>query len=167
METVLRAGALFGGSKICLTLAEMKYKDLNIVAFRFDEEKQVKQDVNDIRFNFTPCFVRVGNQFVFCSTVDLCKELVDLLQAEAKAPAQMTAATIRDKFYSTGVAEILKAFEDQLAVQGALDQGIPADKAKEQVRAFIAIVRNLGAFTAEATFEEKAFRYELRATPKK
>src|SRR5262249_40056911 len=129
--------------------------------------KVLKQDVNDIRFNFTPCFVRVGNQYVICSTLDLCKELIDLLQAEAKAPAPMTPTTIRDKFYSAGIAEILSVFEDTFTTHGVLDQAIPAEEARAQVKAFVAIVRDLGVFTAEATFEEKSFRYDFRARPKK
>ena len=51
------------------------------------EDAPFKADVNDLRFNFTPSFTRVGNQFVVASTVELCRDLVDELQKEAKAPA--------------------------------------------------------------------------------
>ena len=167
LEGVLRGAALFGGNQFGMQLVEEKYKDLAIVSYRFDEEKAVKQDVNDIRFNFTPSFVRVGNQFVVCSTIDLARELVDLLQAEAKMPAKLIRMTSTDRFYSAGIADILEAFEEQLVAQGILDQAIPADEAKQQVKAFIKLVRGLGSLTEEITFEEKSFRFDLRAKAKK
>ena len=129
-EAALRGAALFAGSQVGLKLAEEKYKGVDIVAYKFDEEKVVKGDTNDIRFNFTPCFARVGDQLVLCSTVDLCRELVDLLQAEAKSPMPMTMTTSTDKVYSSGVAEVLEAFERQLVSQAILDQAVPAKEAQ-------------------------------------
>ena len=35
-----------------------------IVGYRFDEKAPLKADVDDVRFNFSPCYARVGNQFV-------------------------------------------------------------------------------------------------------
>ncbi len=163
VEAALRGAALLGGSQFGLQLAEEKYKDVQIVAFRFDEEKEIKQDVNDIRFNFTPSFVRVGDQFVICSTLDLCRELVDMLQAEAKAPAKITRTTSTDKFYSSGIADILQVFEEQLVTQGVLDQAIPVEESKAQIKAFIKLVRGMGSFTEEFTFEEKTMRLDFRA----
>src|SRR5207247_1373713 len=69
-----------------LKLVEEKHAGCVIVGYRFLEDAPLKQDVNDIRFNFSPCFARAGNQFVFCSTLELCRELVDILQKESKSP---------------------------------------------------------------------------------
>ena len=44
----------------------------------------MKDDVNDLRFNFSPCFCRVGNQYVVSSTLELCRELIDMLVKEQK-----------------------------------------------------------------------------------
>jgi hypothetical protein len=162
LEAGLRGLALFGGSQIGLKLTDETYKDVKIAAYKFDEEKVIKDDVSDIRFNFTPCFARVGNQFVICSTLDLCRELIDLLKAEAAAPVPMTKTTSTDKFYSSGVAAILEAFERQLTTQAVLDQAVPADEAKEQVKAFISLVRGLGSLTQEVTFDDKSARVDVR-----
>jgi hypothetical protein len=162
LEAGLRGLALFAGNQVGLQLKEEKYKDVDIVAYKFDEEKVVKQDASDLRFNFNPCFARVGNQFVICSTVDLCRELVDLLQAEAKAPAEMTKTTSTDRFYSSGIAEVLSAFERQLVSQAILDQAVPVTEARQQVKAFIALVHDLGSMTEEITFDDKALRFDIR-----
>ena len=167
VEAGLRTAALFAGGQVGLELAEEKYKDVQLVAYRFKETTEVKQDIDDIRFNFTPCFVRVGNQFVICSTVDLCKELVDLLQSEAKQPETVSPATSLDKFYAGGVADILTAFEDQLAVQAVLDQAVPLDEARQQVKGFIALVRGMGSLSQELIIESKMSRYDIRAKAKK
>src|SRR5262249_13857404 len=105
-EASLRGAALLGGNQVSLKLVEEDYKGVKIVGYRFPEEP-FKQDVNDIRFNFSPCFVRVDDQFVVCSTIELCHELVDLLQAEAKAGKKGEKAIARQRIYSAGVAEIL------------------------------------------------------------
>ena len=159
VEGLVRGAALFGGGQVGgLVLKEVKYKDCNIVSYRFNEENKVKQDVNDIRFNFTPSLVRVGNQLVICSSLELCKDLIDMLQAEAKTPAKLIKTTSIDKFYSAGIADILHGFQDQLIAQGILDQAIPADEAKAQVKAGIELLRGLGTLTEQFTFEEKSFR---------
>ena len=75
-EPLLRAAALFGGSQASLKMTEEKIQDCNLVGYRFPEDKPLKADVNDIRFNFSPCFVAVGNQFMVASRIQLGKELI-------------------------------------------------------------------------------------------
>ena len=86
-----------------------------------------------------------------------------MLQAEAKKPAKLTPTTSTDRFYSAGIADILAAFEDQIVAQGILDQAIPVEEAKAQVKAFIKLVRGLGSVTEAITFDEKSFRFDIRA----
>lgn len=166
VEPVLRGVALFFGTRVGLKLAEEKYKDFAVVGYRFPEDKPLKEDVNDERFNFSPCFARVGNQFVASSTIELGKELVDLLQAEretqAKNPAKPVAATSRVRTYAAGAAEILQLFQDQLVTQAILDRAMPAREAKEEVKAFIELVRRQGSLGYEVLFTEKDFRFDLR-----
>src|SRR5262249_45205997 len=38
-----------------------------------------------LRYNYSPCFVTVGDHFIASSTLELCHELVDLLQKEGKS----------------------------------------------------------------------------------
>src|SRR5262249_43330081 len=86
MDTILRGAALLAGAQVGLELSEEKHGNTTIVGYRFPEDGKLKGDVNKIRFNFSPAFVKVGDQFVISSTIELAHELVDLLQAEAKNP---------------------------------------------------------------------------------
>jgi hypothetical protein len=163
MDAILRAGGLLITNQIPVKLEEETRAGYEIVGYRFDEKAEFKQDVNDIRFNFSPCYVRVDNQFVFCSTIELCRELVDLLVTEKKQqPGKSGAARVQDRFYSKGLANLLGALEDQLMVQLILGQAVPPGEAKEQVQAFIKLVRDLGTLTTSGRIGEKDTRYDFR-----
>ena len=51
MDTLLRTAALFTTQQFKLKLAEEKHQGETIVAYRFDEKEEMKQDTDDIRFN--------------------------------------------------------------------------------------------------------------------
>ena len=165
METVLRGAALLASQQTKLKIVEEKHNEIDIVGYRFPEKVELPQDVNDIRFNFSPCFCRVGNQFVACSTIELCRELIDLLAKEQKANPKSSAASTHYKFYSNGLAEAAKAFEDQLITQAILDQAIPPEEAKAQTKALLDILKHAGALETQVTFSAKDFRYDIRLKP--
>jgi hypothetical protein len=167
MDTLLRTGALFLSETFKMELAEEKYKGHDIVGYRFDEKAEVKEDVNDIRYNFSPCFARVGNHFLFCSTIELGRELIDLLAAEEKSPGKGHPSRAREQFYSAGFADLLRAIDDQLITQTILDQAVPPADAKKQVDELIELVRDLGWLTSEARFDARRFRFDLRVRLKK
>jgi hypothetical protein len=162
MESVLRAVGLFLSTQVKLKLFEEKHAGCVITGYRFDEKTPLKADVNGVRFNFSPCFARVGDQFVLSSTAGLCRELVDLLLAEQKSAPKLSHANFRAKLYSTGGADALKSFEDQLITQVILDQAVPPGEAKAQVEKLIALVRKFGTLGIESRFDAREFRYEFR-----
>jgi hypothetical protein len=162
VSPVLRSLALFATFQVKLKLVEEKYKDCDIVGYRFDEETPFKPDVNDIRFNFSPCFVRVGSQFLACSTLELCHELIDLLKAESqesKGPRGMISST---RFYASGLANVFENTQDQLITQAILDQAVPAEKAREEVKAFIGLLRSYGASGYDVIIDKDQFQFNLR-----
>jgi len=163
METVLRGAALLASQQIKMKVVEEKHHDVEIVGYRFPEDVAVPQDVNDIRFNFSPCFCRVGNQYVFCSTLELCRELIDILTEEQKSPPKGAAAKSHYKFYSGGLADAAKGFEDLLIVQALLDQGIPAEEARAQTKALLGLLKELGTLEVQATFTKNELHYDIRA----
>jgi hypothetical protein len=167
METVLRGAGLLASQQTKLKIVEETHNEIEIIGYRFPENVELPQDVNDIRFNFSPCFCRVGNQYVVCSTLELCHELIDLLQKEQKTNPKSSAAVSHYKFYSNGLAEAAKAFEDQLIAQAILDQAIPPDEAKAQTKALLDILKHAGALEGQATFTAKEFRYDIRLKPGK
>jgi hypothetical protein len=162
METALRAGGLIASTQFSMKLDEQTHQGFEIVGYRFDEKAELKQDVDNFRFNFSPCFVRVNDQFVFCSSIELCRDLVDLLVAEKKSPGQSSPARTRDRFYASGAAELLDSFRDTLITQTILDQAVPPGEAKEQVEALIKLIRTLGTLTNSGEIGEKEFRYDIR-----
>jgi hypothetical protein len=162
MDTLLRAGALLATTQVGLKLREETHNGREIVGYRFDEKAELKADVDDIRFNFSPCYARVDDQFVFCSTIELCRELVDLLALEKKSARKGSKARATDRFYAAGFAGLLDGFQDQLITQTILDQAAAPGEAKEQVQAFIKLVAGLGVLTSSNHFEEGSFRYDFR-----
>jgi hypothetical protein len=96
------------------------------------------------------------------STIELGREMVDLLAKEAKTPGKASPAAVRSRFYGDGGALVLKSLEDVLATQAFLGLALPVDDAKKEVQAVIELVRRLGVLEAADTYEAKSFRYDFR-----
>jgi hypothetical protein len=167
MDTVLRAVALLAGSQAGLKLVEEKHGDHTLVGYRFPEGKPLKQDTNDLRFNFSPCFVAVGNQHLICSTLELGHELIDLLEKEAKDPPAKVRFSSMQRFYSAGGAEYMKGFEDFFLTQTILSQAATPASAKAQVQGFLQWVRGLGTADIEYVYGQKESRIDIRLAPPK
>jgi hypothetical protein len=167
-NTILRGAALlFSTTQTKVKVVEEQHGGVALVGYRFPEEGKYKPDVNDIRFNFSPCFARVGNQFLVSSTLELGHEMVDLLKKEAEGSKKGQAASNTQQFFAAGVADVLQVVEDQLVTQMILGQAMQPDDAKAQVRQFIAIIRGLGAFNVRTEYQKDEFRYDFRLkTPK-
>jgi hypothetical protein len=161
MAGALRAAGLLATTQVKLNLIEEKHSGVEIAGYRFDESAEFKPDINDIRFNFSPCFARVGDQFLFCSTVELCRELIDLVQAEQKAPATPSPQHPQGRLASSGVARILEGVRDQLITQTILDQAVTPAEARKQVQAFIDMVRSLGSANLRVRCNENQFHFEI------
>jgi len=163
MESSLRAAALFGGAQFKLKMTDEKHGDYKIVGWRFPVNVKVDSDAGNIRFNFSPCFVRVKNQFVFCSTLELCHELVGLLDKESKTPGSKgRVAAVQSRVYGSGGAALIKGFQDVLVTQAVLDQAVTPEAAREQVKALVEVVKKLGVVDTEEVYEAKQFRYDFR-----
>ena len=163
METVLRGAALLAGARAGLRLTEEKHGEHTLVGYRFPEDRPLKADINDIRFNFSPCFCAVGNQFFASSTLELGHELIDLLEKEAKeGDDRGDPATQVSRVYSAGGADLLESFEDVLLTQAILDQALSPEAARQQVRTFIDLVRRLGVLEREVAYEPNEVRYDIR-----
>ncbi|MGH7170575.1 MAG: hypothetical protein ACRELG_09890 [Gemmataceae bacterium] len=162
MEAILRGAALLGGAQVNLRLVEEKYKECKLVGYRFPEDEPLKGDINDLRFNFTPCFTRVGDQFVVSSTINLCRELVDVLHREGSSPTRGDASSSQMRLYGSGAAAYLQTIEDLLITQTTLDQALTPKEARAQVKTFLDIIRGFGALALEPRFNDKTFQYDIR-----
>ena len=162
LETVLRGLAFLATTQVKLKMNEEKYKDCDIVSYRFPEDAPYKSDSTGYRFNFSPSFTRVGNQFVASSTTELCRELVDELQKEAKESPSGAPTTRQARLIPGGLADLVKAYEDTLVTQTILDQAVPPDAARKQVAAFVKWVRGLGEVDLDEVYTANEFQFDLR-----
>lgn len=158
MSGVLRATALVVSLQAKLKLAEEKVGDVTLVTYRFPETAD--QPAN--RFNFSPCFARVGNQFVVASTVELGRELVGILKRPASSdPAKGSPQTTRVWFDSAGGAAFLHAIEDQILTQTILDRAVPVEQGRKEAKVFLDWLSELGTGGIDVTYGPSDFTYEL------
>jgi hypothetical protein len=166
VDPILRTIALLTGQSAKLKLVEEKQGETTIVGYRFPEDRKLKGDDTDFRFNFSPAFASVGNQFIASSTFELARDLVGLLEKEAKnSLSASNPLTSHSKVYAEGGAEYLQGIEDFLLTQTILDQAVPPTSAREQVKALIAWVRQLGVLETSVNYGPQDFRFEVRLTP--
>lgn len=228
LNGILRAAALLANFQVKLQLVEEKRGDVPIVGYRFAEDGQLKGDEEYQRFSYTPCFARVGNQFIVSSTLELCRELIDVLQMEqgrrpemgkqvdeaqvqcdqAESQLQLTVAklstaadvaersqliarlqkleaervaqarrlaelrraaagpslpvAVRSQLYAEGNAESLTQNEDQLLAQTILQQALPPEAARRQVKRLIDQIRAAGVVRTETDYRPNEFRFDVR-----
>jgi hypothetical protein len=168
LETLMRGAGLLARTQVKLNLVEEKYHDVTILGFRFPEQEPPNPAVrNAIRYLSSPSFAKVGDQVVIASTLDLCHELVDLVQAESQGSGRTnsSAPSHVTRLYGAGAAVVLKAIEDQLFTQTVLSQALAPDEARGQVTRLIDWVRGLGSVELKEDYRTHDFRYELIYTP--
>jgi hypothetical protein len=168
MEGILRGIALAVGSQFKAKVFEETRGAVKIVGYRFPEDVHVPDDAEGLRFNFTPCFAAVKNQFLMCSTIEFCREMIDLLQREFES-SQSNAHTspFRSKFYGTGAAELVRGFEEQILGQIILDQAVKPGEGRQQMEALMAWLHRLGTLELRSEYLEKEFRFDVEWRRKK
>lgn len=162
MDTLLRTAAVASSVPFHLALAEEKHHGHDLVGYRFDEKAVVKQDVDEVRYNFSPCFVRVGNQFVFCSTIELGRELIDLLAAEQTSLPRGERALLHDRLSSAGLAAFLREQTDALVMQAILDRAVSPATARAQVEQFLRLLEGAGTLERQTTLDPSGLRFDVR-----
>ncbi|MCI0700522.1 MAG: hypothetical protein L0241_05515 [Planctomycetia bacterium] len=159
LAPTLRAAGVLASFQLGLKLTEHKHEGIDIVAYRFPEDKELADDPDGIRFNFEPCFATVGDYFVVASTVELCKKLITELKRVEKEPAHK--AVIRGKFFARGGAELLAALPEPLITDAILSRGIGLDEARKEVAALVSWIKSLGAVGVELDIAEKEYKLDL------
>jgi hypothetical protein len=160
MEAILRSAALLGGFKVKMKLVDEKIGAINLVGVRFADDQPEFDEGERTLFRFySPCFARVGNQFLWSSTIELGRELAATLQSEK--PIHSTDA-VHSRFNATGAAQYLQSIEELLVTQGVLDRAVPADVAATEVKEFLSLLRTLGPLDVSVRYDEDRFRYDLR-----
>ncbi len=165
METILRAAGLFASFQFNLKMIEHKHGPYTIVSYQLADKKMDKKKppANPVVLALTalsPCFVSAGDNFIASSDVDLCKELVDLLEKEKRR--KPATATTRFQVYSSGVAAQLEAQKDQYRTGLILALAMDPKAAQKQVQELIALVERLGTLQVETHYRSHDFRFDVR-----
>ncbi len=161
MNGLLRAAALLAGAQAKLKLVEESIDGVTLVGYRFPEDGALPGDVNNIRFNFSPCYAAVGDQFFAASTIEMGRELIRTLK---KPAANIPATDMADKsiLSAAGGAALLKGFEDQLLTQAALNGAVTIDQARPEVTKFIGWVSTLGTLDFDTEYLPHEFRFDIK-----
>ena len=117
-----------------------------------------------MRFNFTPTYVTVGNQFVMSATAELARDLIDALQAE-KAP-KLHPAAMRTQISASGFAAVARSNEEATLTQLILAQALPPKTAKEELRTILEWIERVGVLELEEAWGANSFRYDILWRPK-
>jgi hypothetical protein len=160
MESILRAAGLIGSFQVSLKMAEEKRGPYKIVSYRFAEKQKLAPEVARVLVSYSPSFVTVGNQFIVSSTVELARELVDMVAKEEPKP--VSAVTSSFEVYSGGVAASFRAGESQLRTQFVLGQALSPSEADRQIRELISIIERLGVLEFATRYGQTDFSYDVR-----
>ncbi len=164
IEAALRAAATFASFQLGLKSGEPEmHGEHTLVVYRFDEGREIKQDKDSVRFNFSPCFGQVGNQFFVASTVELGRELADLLQKEAGRTEKQSAG-LRGLFHWSSLAAALRANQEPLMTQAVLKQALPPDVARKETQLLVNVIDSLGTARLETAYDANVTRYDIRLT---
>jgi hypothetical protein len=163
MNAILRTTALIFGTPARLKYKEEKIGTATLVTYRFPDDGVLPGDDDNDRFNFSPCFAKVGDQFLVASTVELGRELVEKLQQpEINDPTKGSPQSSVVRAYSAGGVQWLKTFEDQLLTQTILDRAVSVAEAKQEVAALVNWLQKLGRLELSSEYGAHEFRLDLR-----
>jgi hypothetical protein len=166
LDGVLRAAGLFATLKFKYKRVEEKCGEHLLVSYRApDDFKEKKAKANEVIFGLpSPSYGYVGNQFFAANTVELGRELIDLLQKEASAKTNRPASGLRAQYYWSGLAASLRSGQQQILTQAVLAQALDPEVARKQVELLIHVVEGLGTVRLDSTYERAVTRYDFRLT---
>ncbi|HEY2342845.1 MAG TPA: hypothetical protein VGH90_07445 [Chthoniobacteraceae bacterium] len=167
MNAILRTVAFLTGTQAKLKLVEETVDGVKLVGYRFPEDGTLPGDTQNLRFNASPCFAIVGDQFFAASTIELGREMIGVLKHSPPSAAPMTTLTAQSRAYAAGGAALAKIFEDQQLTQTLLERAVSVDEARKEVEAGIEFLSGLGVLKLETDFRPHEFRFDIRWEAKK
>jgi hypothetical protein len=160
MESILRAAGLIGSFQVNLKMVEEKHGPYKIVSYRFAEKQKLPSEVTRLLASYSPSFVTVGDQFIITATIELARELVDMVAKEERHATGPVTSNFQ--VYSGGIAASFRAGESQLRTQYVLGQALSPSEADRQIRELLSILERLGVLEFETRYGQNDFRYDIR-----
>ena len=121
--------------------------------------KYVKQPAGDglpISYNFQPASARVGNRYIFATSLETCRQLIDTLKEDEASPQTIRPIPtegVRDLFLDISpvvAADLLQRNEQVLHAQN-LQQGKSAEQSKQELETLFQFLRQLTPVSFSST----------------
>jgi hypothetical protein len=113
----------------------------------------------------SPCFARVGDQFLACSSAELGRMMIPIVKQQSHGEQVESRKAFRVRFFARGGADLLNAYEDRIVTQIILNDAVPPETARTEASAFISWVAKLGALQIESAYAPNDYRLDLFLSP--
>ena len=146
-------------------LSSETYRDTQVSIAKY--VKQPEGANLPISYNFQPASARVGNRYVFATSIETCRQLIDSLKDETPSPRVSQDAPqggVRDVFLDLSpavAADLLELNASVLQAQG-LQQGKSAEQSAQELNALLKLLRQLTPVTLTSTRHVDRWVLELR-----
>jgi hypothetical protein len=108
---------------------------------------------------YSPCFARVGDQFILSSSIELGRELIGIVRNEKKSNFPDAVAY---RFLPNGAADYLRVYEEQLVTQNVLDRALTVDEARGEAASLLEFLRSIGPLDVNVRYDPDQFSYNFR-----
>ncbi len=142
-------------------LSAETYRDVQIQFGKYSQKP--KGERLPIIFNFMPAGARVGNRYVVCSSIDLCRQLIDASKALAAERSGMSPQDFRFEARGSPLAKALEVNQELLEAR-SVQEGKSPEQAKLEVTTLFKLLRAIDSF--RITTGEERDGYELRVEAK-
>lgn len=146
-----------------LLLGGEEYKGVSVSKATFLTPPDADQNAASIHYNASPSCARVGNRFIFGTTLGVVKGVIDVM----KDPSQQPFGG--QTFLSVDLRETAAALDDNrpaLVSQNMLQEGNSREEAEVEVGVLLSILETIRAAGLQLTADKDAVSLELSAGPK-
>lgn len=178
IDAPIKTGAFLAGLKVPMAAFEEDHGGAKILGYKFVENEANKALGDGILFNFTPSRARIGNQYVFSSSAELTRSLIDALKKEAAASENGPGSTepkspdskgdcviLHSQLSFKGLSNYLGATKRQLVTQNMLQQGNSPEDADKEVSLFLELLDHLGRVESTTRYLPDQYQIDLRIVP--
>lgn len=140
-QKVVGLANIVGGQKgqPQLLLATEEYHGATISKATYLQEAKGEPGQAKVNYNFSPSCVRVGDAFVYGSTVGITRQLVDLLAQTDAAASSSSNASLR--LIGAPLAAILADNRELMIAQNMLTEGHARDEAETAIDTLLKLAR--------------------------
>lgn len=138
-------------------LSSETYRDVSIHFGKYSQKP--KGDRLPLVFNFMPAGARIGNRYVLCSSIDLCRQLIDASKTPAAAVPTNDPQDFRLEVRGEPLAKALEVNQNLLEAR-AVQEGKSPEQAKTEVTTLFKLLRAIDSL--RLTTGESREGYEVR-----